>query len=162
VVRAVRRRLVSFIARTIGRRTHQVSDGPGHRPVLEAITRNVPGHDELRLGQRREGYHTMLRTALLTASILAATPALAQNPQPTAPANPTVPVAPPNAPSPPPEKIAPPSGTLSDRLSQQKGTIAPPNVDPGMTVTPPRNGSATTPVIPPPGSPGGNRSVVPK
>ena len=51
-------------------------------------------------------------------------------------------------------------GDLSNRLSQQQGTI--PNIDPGMQVTPPRDGSATTPVIPPPGSPGGNRSVIPK
>jgi hypothetical protein len=31
-----------------------------------------------------------------------------------------------------------------------------------MQVNPPRNSGATMPVIPPPGSPGGNRSVVPK
>lgn len=110
----------------------------------------------------------MLRTLSLTALLVAATPALAQNPQSTSPANPTVPLAPPSAPSPPPEKIAPadgnpPSGNLSNRLSRQKGTIKPPNVDPGLTVRPPRNGGATTtPVIPPPGSPGGNPSVIPK
>jgi hypothetical protein len=109
----------------------------------------------------------MLRMLSLTALILVAAPALAQNPQPTSPTNPTVPVAPPAAPSPPPEKIAPlsgnpGSGNLSNRLSQQKGMVTPPNVDPGMTVSPPRNSSATTPVIPPPGSPGGNGSVVPK
>jgi hypothetical protein len=51
---------------------------------------------------------------------------------------------------------------LSDRLSRQKGTIAPPNVDPGMAVQPSGKGAAMTPVIPPPGSPGGNPSVVPK
>jgi hypothetical protein len=104
----------------------------------------------------------MLRTLMLTALILAAAPALAQNPQPTSPENPTVPVAPPSSASPPPEKIAPADGNLSGKLSQQKGTITPPNVDPGMMVKPPRNDSYTTPVIPPPGSPGGNRSVVPK
>jgi hypothetical protein len=121
-----------------------------------------------------------LTAAILTAAVASAAPALAQNPQSASPANPTVPMAPPNAPSPPPEKIAPPSGNtlggtspggtspsgsarhgdLSNRLSQQQGTI--PNIDPGMQVTPPRDGSATTPVIPPPGSPGGNRSVIPK
>jgi hypothetical protein len=104
----------------------------------------------------------MLRTLSLTALILVAAPALAQNPQPAPPTNPTVPIAPPNAASPPPEKIAPSNGNLSDRLSQQKGTITPPNVDPGMNVTPPPNSGSVTPVIPPPGSPGGNRSVVPK
>jgi hypothetical protein len=104
----------------------------------------------------------MPRLSLLLALTIAATPALAQNPQPTSPTNPTVPIAPPNAPSPPPERIAPGpgSGTMSDHLSQQRGTISPPNVDPGMTVQP--SGRATTPVIPPPGSPGGNQSVVPK
>jgi hypothetical protein len=56
----------------------------------------------------------------------------------------------------------PPSGNPTDRLSQQKGMIAPPNVDPRMHVNPPRNSRATTPVIPPPGSLGGNQSVVPK
>jgi hypothetical protein len=128
-----------------------------------------------------------LTAAILTAAVASAAPALAQNPQSASPANPTVPMAPPNAPSPPPEKIAPPAGNtlggtspggtspggaspsgsarhgdLSNRLSQQQGTITPPNIDPGMQVTPPRDGSATTPVIPPPGSPGGNRSVIPK
>jgi hypothetical protein len=73
-----------------------------------------------------------------------------------------VPMAPPNAASPPPEQIAPPNGTMSHRLSQQGGTIKPRDVDPGMTVAPQRTGSASTPVIPPPGSPGGDQSVVPK
>lgn len=103
----------------------------------------------------------MPRMLLLTALILAAVPALAQNPQPTSPANPTVPIAPPNSASPPPERIAPSNGNLSDKLSQQKGTIAPSNVDPGMAIKPPRN-NTTMRVIPPPGSPGGDRSVVPK
>ncbi len=109
----------------------------------------------------------MLRMLILTASIVAALPAAAQNPQSAPPANPTVPVAPPNAPSPPPEKIAPSDGSapnrnMSNRLSQQKGAIAPPNVDPGMTVSPPHSATGLTPVIPPPGSAGGNKSVIPK
>jgi len=108
----------------------------------------------------------MLRTLLVTVSILAASPTWAQNPQPTSPANPTVPVAPSNSASPPPEKIAPadgsPNGSMSGKLSAQKGTITPPNVDPGMTVSPPATSSGKTSVIPPPGSPGGSGSVVPK
>jgi hypothetical protein len=104
----------------------------------------------------------MLRTLSVTALILIAAPAMAQNPQPASPTNPTVPIAPPTAASPPPEKIAPPDGSLSNRMSQQKGTITPPNVDPGMMVSPPKTSGATTPVIPPPGSPGGNPSVIPK
>jgi hypothetical protein len=106
--------------------------------------------------------HTMLRTLFLATLALAAAPALAQNPQATSPTNPTVPVAPPSAATPPPEKIAPPDADLSNRLSQQKGTITPRNVDPGMTVMPPKSRGTTTPVIPPPGSPGGNPSVIPK
>jgi hypothetical protein len=104
----------------------------------------------------------MAHTLSLAAMILAAAPAMAQNPQPAPPANPTVQVAPPDAASPPPEKIAPPAGDMSSRLSRQKGTIDPPNVDPGMTVNPPAHSGTRTPVIPPPGSPGGNPSVVPK
>jgi hypothetical protein len=104
----------------------------------------------------------MLRTLSVTAAILIAAPAMAQNPQPASPSNPTVQVAPPNAAAPPPEKIAPPDRSMSNRLSQQRGTIDPPNVDPNMTLHPPAQSGATTPVIPPPGSPGGNTSVVPK
>ena len=103
----------------------------------------------------------MLRTLSVTAVILMAAPAMAQNPQPASPSNPAVQVAPPSA-SAPPEKIAPPSRGMSDRLSKQQGTIDPPNVDPNMTVHPPAHTGGTTPVIPPPGSPGGNPSVVPK
>jgi hypothetical protein len=99
---------------------------------------------------------------VLAALVLASAPALAQNAPATPQANPTVPVAPPTPPSAPPERIAPPVDNLSNQLSQQKGTITPPNVDPGMTVSPPRSGTGTMPVIPPPGSPGGNQSVVPK
>jgi hypothetical protein len=104
----------------------------------------------------------MLRTISLISTILAATPALAQNPQTAAPSDPTVHVAPPNTGSTPPEKVAPANGNLSGRLAQQQGSITPRNVDPGMTISPPANGSATTPVIPPPGSTGGTPSVIPK
>ena len=105
----------------------------------------------------------MLRPLSLTALLLVTAPVMAQNPQPTSPTNPTVQLAPPNAPSPPPERIAPAAkGDLSNRLARQNGTITPPDVDPGMTVTPPPRAGARTLVIPPPGSPGGNPSVVPK
>ena len=97
----------------------------------------------------------MRRTLCMSALLIAAIPAAAQTTMPTPPTAP-------GSPAPPPEQVAPPDRDLSRTLSRQKGTIAPPNVDPGMMVKPPRNGSTTTPVIPPPGSPGGNRSVVPK
>lgn len=107
---------------------------------------------------------------LLCLVALAATRAEAQNPQPAPPGVVPAPTAPPNAPSPPPERIAPAgkdmhagSGTLSGRLAQQRGTLQPPRgIDPGMTVSPPAQAQGTMPVIPPPGSPGGNQQVAPK
>jgi hypothetical protein len=50
---------------------------------------------------------------------------------------------------------------LSDKLSQTNGVICPPsNVDPAMKTPAPDTGKM--PVIPPPGSPGGNPNVQPK
>jgi hypothetical protein len=52
-------------------------------------------------------------------------------------------------------------GPLSDQLSQSKGIICPPaGVDPGIAA--PLTGGGRTPVIPPPGTPGGDPSIVPK
>jgi hypothetical protein len=50
--------------------------------------------------------------------------------------------------------------TLSERLDQTNGVICPPDIDPGMKAPTPDAGK--TPVIPPPGSPGGNPNVQPK
>jgi hypothetical protein len=79
----------------------------------------------------------------------------------------------PNMPAPkdmPAEKIEPadPSstgstGTLSDKLEKSDGVIRPPaNAAPDMTVPAPVPNPGTTPVIPAPGSPGGDQSVDPK
>jgi hypothetical protein len=58
---------------------------------------------------------------------------------------------------------AAPQNNPSDKLNQSGGVIAPrQDVDPKMQITPPDPGPASTPVIPPPGSPGGNPNVVPK
>lgn len=56
------------------------------------------------------------------------------------------------------------SGTLSDKLSATSGVIHPKaDVDPDIKVAPPSSeGSATMPVIPPPGTPGGDQTVKPK
>jgi hypothetical protein len=57
----------------------------------------------------------------------------------------------------------PPSagGNLSDKLNKTGGVIAPPSdVDPDMRKPAPSVG--TTPVVPPPGTPGGNQRVDPK
>jgi hypothetical protein len=88
--------------------------------------------------------------------------ASAQNPQPAPPQVVHPPVAPPGSSSSVPEKVAPAdSMTLSDKLAQQQGTLKPPSVDPGITTQPPHV-SGNMPVIPPPGTPGGNQDVQPK
>jgi hypothetical protein len=51
---------------------------------------------------------------------------------------------------------------LSDQLSAQKGTLNPPSVDPGINAKLPSHAEGNMPVIPPPGTPGGNPAVVPK
>jgi hypothetical protein len=50
-----------------------------------------------------------------------------------------------------------PNQNLSDKLSRTNGVICPPNVDPAIKARTPHAGK--TPVIPPPGSPGGDPSV---
>lgn len=112
---------------------------------------------------------TRLLLGLLGCAVLSGA-AAAQNPQPAAPHETQAPVAPPSASQPPPEQIAPggtlpgTSGTanLSDRLSRQQGTLQPPAVDPGIQTQLPAHGQGNMPVIPPPGTPGGNPNVVPK
>ena len=53
-----------------------------------------------------------------------------------------------------------PGQTLSDKLAQSNGVICPPNVDPAIKAPTPNAGKM--PVIPPPGSPGGNPNLQPK
>ncbi len=94
----------------------------------------------------------------------------AQNPQVAPPQETHPQVAPPGSSQPPPEQVAPPARipgaqneqNLSDKLSRQQGTLHPPAVDPGIHVPAPSQAQGTMPVIPPPGSPGGNPNVVPK
>ena len=117
-----------------------------------------------------------MKRVLILSTILAAglgTAALAQNPdvlkQPA-----------PNMPPPdqmPAERVEPtPNGTqpndpsttgstnnLSKKLEQSDGVIRPPeNASPDITVPAPVPDPGTTPVIPPPGSPGGNMQIDPK
>ena len=55
--------------------------------------------------------------------------------------------------------VPPASGTLSSDLNRSGGVITPPaGVDPEIKQTPPATGS-TMPIIPPPGTPGGNPTV---
>ncbi len=53
------------------------------------------------------------------------------------------------------------SASLSDELSRSKGVICPPaGIDPGISAPP--VGGSVMPVIPPPGTPGGDPNIVPK
>jgi hypothetical protein len=49
---------------------------------------------------------------------------------------------------------------LSEKLAQSGGVICPPDIDPDIKVPTPEGGKM--PIIPPPGSPGGDPSVQPK
>lgn len=107
----------------------------------------------------------MLVFSLATAGSITA--ALAQNPE----------VLQQQAPNMPPlqqmpaEKVAPKEpaetgstgGDLSDKLQRSEGVIRPPQTaTPDMAVPAPVPEPGTTPVIPPPGSPGGNPQVQPR
>ncbi|MBO1905606.1 hypothetical protein KHP60_10015 [Microvirga sp. 3-52] len=117
-----------------------------------------------------------MKRVLVLSTILAAglgTAALAQNPE-------VLKQQAPNMPAPnqmPAEKVEPdsnlsgPNGpsetgstnTLSDKLEQSDGVIRPPaNASPDITVPAPVPDPGTTPVIRPPGSPGGNQQLDPK
>ena len=69
-----------------------------------------------------------------------------------------------------PEKQSPPLATqspgpdnLSDKLQRSNGVIQPPaNVDPEIRKAPPPTGENLMPVIPPPGSPGGDQRIQPQ
>lgn len=52
---------------------------------------------------------------------------------------------------------------LSDKLARSDGVLCPPgNVDPDIRAPTPDTGAGKMPVIPPPGSPGGDPNVRPK
>ena len=54
------------------------------------------------------------------------------------------------------------NSNLSDKLAQSGGVICPPSSRDSEMAVPPRNDSGRMPVIPPPGTPGGDQSVQPK
>jgi|SRR5215217_6535276 len=107
--------------------------------------------------------------ALMTAAILATVlvaPALGQGTSrgASAPCSPSVPPGSPGTATigeGEPRNPAPAPDNLSGRLAQSDGVICPPPaVDPEMKLPTPETGNM--PVIPPPGSPGGDPSVRPK
>ena len=56
-----------------------------------------------------------------------------------------------------------PSGNLSEKLNRTDGVIVPQgNVDPDIHKPAPEPNPGSTPVIPPPGSPGGRQDIDPK
>ena len=59
-----------------------------------------------------------------------------------------------------PQPTGPGNQTLSEKLEQTDGVLCPPNVDPNIKAPTPQAGPM--PVIPPPGSPGGDPTVRPK
>jgi hypothetical protein len=69
---------------------------------------------------------------------------------------------PPTADNPrPPSNETTGSRPLSERLAESKGVICPPTgIDPGLAVPP--KGGGRMPVIPPPGTPGGDPGIEPK
>ena len=68
------------------------------------------------------------------------------------------------APTQPDEDLSASSaGSLSHQLNRSGGVIHPPaNIDPGLTKPAPDLGPHSMPVIPPPGTPGGNPDIKPK
>ena len=64
-----------------------------------------------------------------------------------------------------PAAAAPGTGApLGEELERSEGVIAPadPGVDPGLVKPAPDTGAATMPVIPPPGTPGGDPNLRPR
>jgi hypothetical protein len=55
-----------------------------------------------------------------------------------------------------------PDDSLTHQLSRSRGVIKPPPTPDANVVTPPNQNSLKTPVIAPPGTPGGDPAVVPK
>jgi hypothetical protein len=102
----------------------------------------------------------ILAVAAATLAAISAAPAFAQSEAPLPPT--TRPDCQAGAPLGPPSSETTGSMPLSERLSQSKGVICPPaGIDPGIAATPPPGGGRT-PVIPPPGTPGGDPSIQPK
>jgi hypothetical protein len=72
-------------------------------------------------------------------------------------------VAPPPAETPPSKDSVAPTNPLSEQLSRSGGVIKPPeNVDRKIEAPTPDPGARSMPIVPPPGTPGGDPNVKPK
>jgi hypothetical protein len=125
---------------------------------------------------RSRGFPRMTKRAFLLSFVLMASTGVAAAQAPPTPATPPAQTAPPamagncalTKPVPPRGTIAPEGTTtgqagepLSDKLAKSDGVLCPPaGVDPEIRAPTPNAGN--TPVIPPPGSPGGNPNLRPK
>jgi hypothetical protein len=106
----------------------------------------------------------LLTAAILTTMLVAPGQGQGASPGVSAPCSPSLPPGSPGTPPPgegEPHNPAPGADNLSGRLAQSDDVICPPPaVDPEMKLPTPDTGK--TPVIPPPGSPGGDPSIRPK
>src|SRR5262245_40595361 len=112
---------------------------------------------------------TIATGLLLAASAIMSTPSVAAPPQAPKPCEPgaisrlDTPATKPPGTSDPGKTSPSTTGSgqnLSDTLARSDGVLCPPSVDPEIAAPPP--GGGKTPVIPPPGSPGGDPNVQPK
>jgi hypothetical protein len=121
------------------------------------------------MGTKRSLFLCCVMTAVSGAAGAQAPPLPATPPAQTAPPSPAHASECAPMPSAPRQGAMPPQGTttgearepLGDKLARSDGVLCPPaGVDPQMHAPTPDTGN--TPVIPPPGSPGGNPDVRPK
>src|SRR5271163_2051560 len=154
------------LPRADGRTNPASARQPSQQDFHDAVHRSPMGSSasdpgSVVIGQVRCGEQR--RTNMRTQNAVAVIATVAALSIPTAQAQLDRPVAPPALSQ--PLKPCPPSvgnnaasnesNTLSDQLSQSKGVICPPaGIDPGISVPP--SGGGRTPVIPPPGTPGGD------
>jgi hypothetical protein len=111
------------------------------------------------------------RTLLMTAAVAlgaaltlasAHSQTRADRPQPVPEERQTQPTGPDQSTGPQQGTSTAPSGSLSDELSRSGGVLQPPITGDQGVVPPPAAGSQSTPVIPPPDTPGGNPEIRPK
>ena len=109
--------------------------------------------------QNRRGYAVLL--ALLLTPLSAAAQSSPQPSPPTA-QSPTRPACPPDVgPNAPTVGSGDRTGNLSDQLAQSGGIICPPAATDNDMALPPKE-TGRMPVIPPPGTPGGDQHIQPK
>jgi hypothetical protein len=110
---------------------------------------------------------TVFIAAASSLGLLSAVAVMAQSPPPAQQTSPPEIMDPPiESTTPPPDPStggSDPKEPLSEKLDQNEGVLEPPRgIDPEIRKPIPEDFKAKTPVIPPPGEPGGNENVQPK